>query len=245
MPGTSPTIATVRVVPGRTCFVSASPQLAEQILKTDGRWAERAVKKAALALRLVPLDGSAGKVAVQKAGRASACVGWAGTTTNVGSAGSSASANTLCVPRSLADALELADNARVTVTPLKRRQVCDPMRQVELEPVSWVLPLLVASPLRLGGLNSRTFLVSSRLAHHHHHHHHHRRANDWEIIELNAGYLEAELLGQVSILFPGQIVPVWLQKGAGSLVRLRVTSARDVPQPRGFAGRACGRIGRE
>lgn len=49
-------------------------------------------------------------------------------------------------------------------------------------------------------------------------------ADDWEVVELQAGYIEQNLLSQIAVLSPGMVFPVWIH---GQMpVRLRV-DARD------------------
>nr|XP_006825224.1 PREDICTED: peroxisome biogenesis factor 1-like [Saccoglossus kowalevskii] len=36
--------------------------------------------------------------------------------------------------------------------------------------------------------------------------------DDWEILELHAGYIESQLLSQLRIVWPGQVFPVWINK---------------------------------
>ncbi|KAJ3049838.1 Peroxisome biosynthesis protein pex1 [Rhizophlyctis rosea] len=47
-------------------------------------------------------------------------------------------------------------------------------------------------------------------------------ADDWEILELHAGYLEEHLLRQIRVVYPGQILTVWVYQQ--TLIRLRVVS---------------------
>ncbi|KAI8823778.1 P-loop containing nucleoside triphosphate hydrolase protein [Fimicolochytrium jonesii] len=44
--------------------------------------------------------------------------------------------------------------------------------------------------------------------------------DDWEILELHAGYLEEQFLNQVRVVWDGQIIPVWVQ--GGTVIRLRI-----------------------
>lgn len=44
--------------------------------------------------------------------------------------------------------------------------------------------------------------------------------DDWEILELHAGYLEEQLLNQVRTVYKDQIICIWINQQA--LVRLRV-----------------------
>jgi peroxin-1 len=46
--------------------------------------------------------------------------------------------------------------------------------------------------------------------------------DDWEILTLHAGYLEEKLLSQVRVVYPGQIITVWIEGQA--IVRLKVTA---------------------
>ncbi|CAM9901595.1 unnamed protein product, partial [Discosporangium mesarthrocarpum] len=46
--------------------------------------------------------------------------------------------------------------------------------------------------------------------------------DDWEILESNAEHLEGELLNQVSVVYPGQIIPIWVHRS--SLISLKVTT---------------------
>ncbi|KAF9433755.1 Peroxisome biosynthesis protein pex1 [Entomortierella beljakovae] len=44
--------------------------------------------------------------------------------------------------------------------------------------------------------------------------------DDWEILELNAGYVEDQMLNQVRVLYPNQVITMWVD--GRTLVRLRV-----------------------
>mmetsp|Transcript_90179 Transcript_90179/g.291501 ORF Transcript_90179/g.291501 Transcript_90179/m.291501 type:complete len:1174 (-) Transcript_90179:225-3746(-) len=56
-------------------------------------------------------------------------------------------------------------------------------------------------------------------------------SDDWEVVELQAGYIEQNLLSQVAVLTPGMVFPVWIH---GQMpVRLRV-DARDENQTECF-----------
>ncbi|KAJ3184012.1 Peroxisome biosynthesis protein pex1 [Gaertneriomyces sp. JEL0708] len=45
-------------------------------------------------------------------------------------------------------------------------------------------------------------------------------ADDWEILELHAGYLEEQFLNQVRVVWKGQVITIWVQSQA--LIRVRV-----------------------
>lgn len=47
-------------------------------------------------------------------------------------------------------------------------------------------------------------------------------ADDWEILEQNAGRVEAVLLDQVRVVWPGQVLPLWIQKQL--VVYMKITS---------------------
>ena len=49
--------------------------------------------------------------------------------------------------------------------------------------------------------------------------------DDWEIIERNAGFLEANLLDQISVIYTGLTFPVWIE--GRLLVKLKATSASN------------------
>ena len=61
--------------------------------------------------------------------------------------------------------------------------------------------------------------------------------DDWEIIELNANYLEDSLLNQVCVLYAGQIFPVHI--GTSGVVRLKVGDVEFED------GASCGMLGRD
>jgi peroxin-1 len=44
--------------------------------------------------------------------------------------------------------------------------------------------------------------------------------DDWEILELNAGYLESQFLNQCRIVYPGEIITIWFYNQAS--VQLRI-----------------------
>lgn len=46
--------------------------------------------------------------------------------------------------------------------------------------------------------------------------------DDWELVELHAGYLEAEILRQIAVVYAGQTLPIWIH--AQKLVQLRVVN---------------------
>lgn len=45
-------------------------------------------------------------------------------------------------------------------------------------------------------------------------------ANDWEILELHAGYIESHLLNQVRVVFPQQKLPIWIQNNTCVVVQI-------------------------
>ncbi|KAL9964534.1 hypothetical protein ACROYT_G028189 [Oculina patagonica] len=45
-------------------------------------------------------------------------------------------------------------------------------------------------------------------------------ANDWEILELHAGYIESQLLNQVRVVFPNQLLPIWIQNNMCVVVQV-------------------------
>ncbi|KAK3749947.1 hypothetical protein QZH41_013854, partial [Actinostola sp. cb2023] len=56
-------------------------------------------------------------------------------------------------------------------------------------------------------------------------------ADDWEILELHAGFIESNLLNQVRVVWSGQVVPVWINKTACIAIRIgmtRETSSQDI-----------------
>ena len=57
-------------------------------------------------------------------------------------------------------------------------------------------------------------------------------ADDWEVVELNAGYVEEQLLGQAGVAAPGQPLLLWVR---GALVTLSVL-ALDPPAPAAALG---------
>ena len=53
--------------------------------------------------------------------------------------------------------------------------------------------------------------------------------DDWDLVELHAGYLEGELLRQVAVVYAGQTLPIWIH--GHKLIRLRVINlASRAPQ---------------
>jgi hypothetical protein len=52
--------------------------------------------------------------------------------------------------------------------------------------------------------------------------------DDWEILSLNQGYLEKQMLHQVIVVFSGQILPLWIHQQ--TVIQLSV-NATDPPQP--------------
>lgn len=44
--------------------------------------------------------------------------------------------------------------------------------------------------------------------------------NDWEILELHAGYIESQLLHQVRVVFLGQLLPIWIQNQICVVVKI-------------------------
>ncbi len=48
-------------------------------------------------------------------------------------------------------------------------------------------------------------------------------SDDWEILELNTGYVESNLLNQVRIVWTGQILPVWIEKKICIFIKIGTT----------------------
>ncbi|XP_038050975.1 peroxisome biogenesis factor 1-like isoform X2 [Patiria miniata] len=48
-------------------------------------------------------------------------------------------------------------------------------------------------------------------------------SDDWEILELNTGYVESNLLNQVRIVWTGQILPVWIEKKICIFIKIGAT----------------------
>ncbi|XP_022107036.1 peroxisome biogenesis factor 1-like isoform X2 [Acanthaster planci] len=48
-------------------------------------------------------------------------------------------------------------------------------------------------------------------------------SDDWEILELNTGYVESNLLNQVRIVWTGQILPIWIEKKICIFIRIGAT----------------------
>lgn len=58
-------------------------------------------------------------------------------------------------------------------------------------------------------------------------------SDDWEILELNAGYLEEQILSQVACCSVGQVFPLWIYEKA--LISLKVTAINGAPQAQGVS----------
>ncbi|KAL6065431.1 Peroxisome biosynthesis protein pex1 [Balamuthia mandrillaris] len=51
--------------------------------------------------------------------------------------------------------------------------------------------------------------------------------DDWEIVELNQGYLEEQILNQINVVYEGQVFPLWIRQQ--TLVHFRIVSTAPGP----------------
>ncbi len=64
-------------------------------------------------------------------------------------------------------------------------------------------------------------------------------ASDWEIVEINAALVKDNLLNQISVVYTGQRILIWveLEGGAASVVYFKVTSIDNVDATLSVCGR--------